>query len=361
MLMPSVPAVSKRVSVSKMTGKSPVLANSEDRADSWQQELASSIRSSHDLLAELGLPEVPLPDSSRDSFPVLVPRSFLRRMEHGNPRDPLLLQVLQQPAENEVVDGFVSDPVGDSAARSAPGLLQKYAGRVLLMTTGTCAVHCRYCFRREYPYDSEPATLEALEPAFAEIRNDSSVTEVILSGGDPLVFSDSRLRKLLKVIDAIEHVQRIRIHTRVPIVIPSRVTRDLLLMLNSLRAQAIMVVHSNHANEIQGACSDALRDLVRTGIPVLNQAVLLKGINDSTAALGDLCETLVNLGIIPYYLHQLDRVNGAAHFEVDDATGLRIVEELRHRLPGYAVPDFVREIEGAESKTPIVPPQCETA
>ncbi|MCL4108474.1 UNVERIFIED_CONTAM: hypothetical protein GTU68_046755 [Idotea baltica] len=281
----------------------------------------------------------------------MVPRSFVARMDPQNAADPLLLQVLTTIQEERVVPGFKSDPVGDSAARRANGLLQKYEGRALLITTGSCAVHCRYCFRRDYPYQDEPKTMADWQPALAAIRADSSITEVILSGGDPLLLTDIRLEQLLQALDAIDHIDRIRIHTRLPIVLPARITAELLNSLQALRSQVIWVVHSNHANELRNDCRLALKNLVQSGFVVLNQAVLLKGVNDNLPALRNLCEAAVNIGVMPYYLHQLDRVNGAAHFEVPMETGKQLIQQLKAVLPGYAVPKFVQEIEGHPSKT----------
>lgn len=324
---------------------------------SWQRQLAEAIRSPAELLAALNLtPDVATALGSADheagrSFATLVPRSFLNRMQPGDPSDPLLLQVLPTEIERQVTAGFVADPVGDAAARRAPGLLQKYHGRALMIATGACAVHCRYCFRREYPYQDEPRQLQDWQPALREIADDSSLTEVILSGGDPLILNDDRLQVLCEAIDAISHVERIRLHTRLPIVLPARVTQGLLTLFTSLRCQAVMVVHANHGNEIVGDCREALQAIVKAGIPVLNQAVLLRNINDTVEALEVLCRRLVNIGVMPYYLHQLDRVQGAAHFEADTALGIQLVKELTTRLPGYAVPKFVQEVAGEASKT----------
>lgn len=326
---------------------------------SWQRQLADAIRSPAELLATLNLPvEITTSlgaaeQAAGQPFPTLVPRSFLQRMETGNRHDPLLLQVLPLQSERISEAGFVADPVGDEAARRAPGLLQKYDGRALLITSGACAVHCRYCFRREYPYGDEPRRMQDWDAAIEEITADESVSEIILSGGDPLMLSDDRLGQLCRRIDAISHVDRIRFHTRLPIVLPARVTAAFLELLTSLRAQPIVVVHANHGHEIAGDCCEALRCIVRAGIPVLNQAVLLRHINDTAAALEDLCRRLVNIGVTPYYLHQLDRVQGAAHFETDRQLGLKLIEQLSERLPGYAVPRFVEEIPGERSKTPI--------
>ena len=334
---------------------------------SWQRELAGAIRSAEDLLLRLGLVQpqeslqtalsrLGIPDQNADflhRFPVLVPENFLGRMQPGDASDPLLRQVLPLTAEAAVVDGFVSDAVGDLAARRTDGVIQKYEGRVLLIAASACAVHCRYCFRRDYPYEAEPRRLDDWQPALSEIAADKSITEVIFSGGDPWMLSDQRLQALCSAIDAIPHIERIRFHTRLPIVLPSRVTPDLLTLMQNLRSQAIVVVHANHANEIAGECESALRTIVRAGIPVLNQAVLLSGVNDSVDALEALSRRLVNIGVMPYYLHQLDQVSGAAHFEVRKSTGQELLRELAERLPGYAVPRYVQEIPGNTGKTPI--------
>lgn len=323
-------------------------------ADGWQRELSRAIRSADELLRRLGLDGL-VGDHGLESgdFPVLVPESFLERMERGNPRDPLLLQVLPQGDELQSVSGFVSDPVGDQAARRSPGLLHKYHGRALLVVTSACAIHCRYCFRRSYPYSEDPRRPEDWEPALQVLAEDTSIREVILSGGDPLSLSDRRLEELCQRLSEIPQLERIRIHSRWPIVLPSRVTPRLMELLQSLRQQVVFVVHANHPQELSGECSGVLRKLVRSGITVLNQAVLLRGINDTVEILEQLCLNLVNLGVMPYYLHQLDRVAGAAHFEVSEATGLALEAELRRRLPGYAVPRYVREVAGAESKLPV--------
>jgi EF-P beta-lysylation protein EpmB len=339
-------------SSSQVEGLMPVVPASA--AAGWQQELAHAIRSSDELLRRLRLPTRPkVSEAAASDFPVLVPESFVRRMQPGNPQDPLLLQVLAQTAELESPPGFSSDPVGDEAARRSPGLLHKYHGRALLITTSACAVHCRYCFRRAYPYADEPRRPEDWNPALQLIAEDNSIREIILSGGDPLSLSDRRLGELLVRLDAIPHLERVRIHSRWPIVIPSRVTSGLVSVLQQRRCQPIFVVHANHPQEIAADCADALRTLVRAGLPVLNQAVLLRGINDSPDTLEELSLRLVNLGVMPYYLHQLDRVAGAAHFEVPETIGVQLEAELRRRLPGYAVPQYVRETAGAESKLPI--------
>jgi EF-P beta-lysylation protein EpmB len=321
----------------------------------WSRELAEAVRDVESLCSLLELNDVQTREFCEASrnFPVLVPRSFLDRMPRGNPRDPLLLQVVPRQSEFVEIPGFGSDPVGEEDARIAPGLLQKYAGRALLVTTSSCAVHCRYCFRREYPYHAEPRTLDEFEPALEAIRADESLNEILLSGGDPLMLTDQRLAELIARLRAIPHVRRIRLHTRLPIVLPSRVTPALLELLADSRTKSIVVVHANHPNEIAGDCADALRLLVESGLMVLNQSVLLRAINDNADALANLSNRLIDLGILPYYLHQLDRVKGAAHFEVPPERGYELMVELRKRLPGYAVPKYVREVAGELFKVPL--------
>jgi L-lysine 2,3-aminomutase len=328
---------------------------------SWQRDMAEAVRSPADLLNHLDLNrrDIELAGLSVDDspeFPLLVPLSFLNRMRPGDPNDPLLLQVLPLQKEQSTAVGFVGDAVEDAAARRAPGLLQKYQGRALLIAAGSCAVHCRYCFRREYPYSDEPHRLDDWEPALREIEADTSLTEIICSGGDPLMLNDHRLRILCSRVDDVPHIERIRFHTRLPIVLPSRISPEFVSLLQSLRSQPIVVVHANHPNEVVGDCSDALRALVRAGIPVLNQAVLLRGINDNIEALEALSRKLIRIGVMPYYLHQLDRVSGTSHFEVPIERGRELVRELQRRLPGYAVPRFVQEIPGQLHKTPLLVP-----
>ena len=325
------------------------------RPQTWHDSLAEAVREPGLLIEKLGLPSdllVPAQQAAR-LFPLLVPLSFVARMRFGDPNDPLLKQVLPLGNELREVPGFVIDAVGDGESRRAPGLLHKYHGRALMISTGACAVHCRYCFRRHYPYGSEPRRLDDWEPAFAMLETDASIHEVLLSGGDPLMLTDVRLGEIVERLAAIPHLKRLRIHSRLPIVLPDRVASPLIELLTRTRLTPIMVVHANHPNEVAGDCERALRELVRAGITTLNQSVLLRGINDDIEALAGLSERLINVGVISYYLHQLDQVNGTAHFKVDEATGRALIAELRKRLPGYAVPQYVREEAGAEHKTPL--------
>ena len=323
-----------------------------EEAVSWREALKLAIRSEAQLLEELELPAELLGPAklASASFPLFVPREYVARMKKGDTRDPLLLQVLPLGAELDSPAGFTADPVGDLAAAKSAGLLKKYDRRALLITTGACAIHCRYCFRRHFPYSEGPRSVEEWEPALEIIRRDKSLDEVILSGGDPLTLVDERLAQLAQRLADIPHLQRLRVHTRLPIMIPQRVNGQLIAWLRGTRLAPIMVVHANHANEIDDAVVAALGRLVDAGIPVLNQSVLLRGINDTVAALIDLSCKLVDIRVMPYYLHQLDRVQGAAHFEVPVCRGIELIEEMRRHLPGYAVPRYVQEIAGDLNK-----------
>jgi EF-P beta-lysylation protein EpmB len=321
-------------------------------ARSWRTALKDAVRDAAELCRILNIPN----DLSADrraaaaSFPVFAPREFIARMTPGDPHDPLLRQVLAAAQEQQEVPGFNHDPVGDAAASLLPGLVRKYQSRALLITTGACAIHCRYCFRRHFPYEVAPRSVDDWQPALDCLANDPNIDEVILSGGDPLTIIDDTLSELAARIARIPHIQRLRIHTRLPIVIPQRVTGELLAWLRGTRLTTLVVVHANHANEIDHATAQALGRLVDAGVPVLNQAVLLRGVNDQLSALVELSRKLVNLRVTPYYLHQLDRVRGAAHFEVPAARGTELIDEMRKQLPGYAVPRYVQEVAGDTSK-----------
>ena len=318
----------------------------------WQQELARGFRRPADLLRALDIPaDYPGLSFEDRAFPLRVPRCFVARMERGNPADPLLQQVLPRKIEYRAAPGFGADPVGDKQAMPLPGLLHKYHGRVLLVATGACAIHCRYCFRRHFPYgDARPGDWRG---ALDYIANDGSIREVILSGGDPLTLSDGRLADLTSGLDAIPHVKRLRIHTRLPVVLPARIDGDFMTWLTRLRLDKVMVIHANHPNELDDEATAALARLKAAGITLLNQAVLLQGINDDAAVLADLSERLFAAGVLPYYLHQLDKVQGAAHFEVDDERAMSIHRQLLIRLPGYLAPRLVREQAGEAYKSPM--------
>jgi L-lysine 2,3-aminomutase len=326
------------------------------RQVSWQPALARAITDPAELLAAVGLGEEWLPAARAAArlFPLRVPRGFVARMRRGDPRDPLLRQVLPLAEEGEAAPGFGADPVGDLAAMAVPGVLHKYRGRVLLTATGACAVHCRYCFRRHYPYaDANPAA-DRWRAALEYVAGDTSISEVILSGGDPLSLSDRRLAELARSLDRVAHLKRLRLHTRLPIVLPERVNDELIDWLGATRLRPVVVVHANHANEIDPSVRAALSRLKAAGVELLNQSVLLRGVNDSADALAALSEAVFEAGVLPYYLHMLDRVQGAAHFEVPDAVARDLMAELNERLPGYLVPRLVREVPGAPGKLSAV-------
>lgn len=321
----------------------------------WQIDLAHAVSDPAKLLRLLEL-DAALLEPARAAgreFVLRVPRAFVARMHKGDPADPLLRQILPIGAELDAAPGFSSDPVGDLASRAAHGVLHKYHGRVLLITTGACAVNCRYCFRRHFPYAAENARADQWRPALQYINNDSSITEVILSGGDPLALSDAALATLAEALQQIPHLRTLRIHSRTPVVLPSRVDGHLLEWLGACRLRKVVVLHTNHANEMDAAVTRAVAALQSAGATVFNQAVLLKGVNDSVEALAALSEALFSAGVIPYYLHLLDRVQGAAHFEVAEGRARELMRGLRTRVPGYLVPRLVREVAGADSKVPV--------
>lgn len=321
----------------------------------WQQALREAVRDPRELLDLLGLDRLAprLSDEAMVQFPLRVPRGFVARMRHGDPSDPLLRQVLPLDDEMRPMPGFGLDAVGDGAAKTAPGVLQKYRGRALLVATGSCAIHCRYCFRRHFPYAEETAARDGWRDAVDLIRQDASIEEVLLSGGDPLSLSNGKLAELTGALADIPHLRRLRIHSRLPIVVPERVDDGLMGWLSTLPWPVTLVVHANHANEFDGTVDAALGRLRAAGVHLLNQAVLLRGVNDSVDALAALSERGFAAGVLPYYLHQLDRVAGVAHFEVDDAHARALHAGLAARLSGYLVPRLVREIPGDTGKRPL--------
>ena len=320
----------------------------------WQRELASAVRDPMQLMQVLGLDMTGVSLQAAQQFRLLAPHSYIARMRQGDWHDPLLRQVLPLDAELQVVAGFEHDPVGDQYAVVADGVLHKYHGRVLLVTTGACAIHCRYCFRRHFPYtDSNPVKGD-WESALAYIRANQDVREVILSGGDPLTLSDERLFAFFKQLAVIPHVIRVRFHSRLPVVLPSRIDDSFCQLLATIPQQKVMVIHANHAQEL--AADDVTQALARlraSNMSLLNQAVLLRGVNDSVAAQVALSESLFTHGVLPYYLHVLDRVAGAAHFEVAETQAVILLEALRKQLPGFLVPKLVREVAGEKAKMPV--------
>ena len=325
------------------------------QSDEWQKLLCGAFRQPQELLSHLDLPADALALDSQPDFAMLVPGPFAARMSPADPTDPLLRQVLPVLQEREHSAGFVADPLGEDDAqlgfKRAPSLIQKYQGRVLMITTPGCAVNCRYCFRRHFPYqDHKPA---GHSEALAVIAADASISEVILSGGDPLLLGDAQLAELLDDINAIAHVRRIRLHSRLPIVLPQRITQALLETLAASRCSVTVVVHCNHAQELDADTARAFACLRGAGVHLLNQTVLLRGVNNDVDVLCALSETLFEQGALPYYLHMPDPVTGTAHFMVSDAQARPIYEAMRERLPGYLLPRLVREEPGEISKTPL--------
>ena len=284
-------------------------------------------------------------------FPLNLPSRLAAKIEKGTLNDPLFKQFVPLHEENHSSDDFVKDPVGDCNASQSAKYLKKYAGRVLLMPTGACAMHCRYCFRQNYSYAPYQS---GLSQELAWIDQDPSIKEVILSGGDPLSLTNDSLQEILHSICAISHVERIRFHTRFPIGIPERIDKTFLALLEACSKQVWFIIHCNHPRELDLDVLASLKKIQKLGIPVLNQSVLLKGVNDCVDTLQALCEKLAANGIFPYYLHQLDRVERAAHFEVSQTQGRQLIQELNKRLSGYAVPKYVQEIPGEPSKTALL-------
>ena len=309
------------------------------------------------LLQYLGLDpaDAPYALARANRFPMLVPADFAARMRPGDWQDPLLLQVLPRAEESRARPGFSRDPVCDSAAMAVPGLLHKYHGRVLVLASGGCAVHCRYCFRRAFPFARTLPGTRQHRTLWRYVRSHPEVTEVILSGGDPLTLSPARIERLLAPAYGIAHLRTLRIHTRVPVADPGRVTPAMLALMRRLsrRFTVVVVVQANCAEELRGRCVAALQRVRAAGALLLNQSVLLAGVNDSVDALERLSRRLPACGVIPYYLHQLDRAQGTWHFEVDARRGRQLIAELRRRLPGYLVPRYVREIPGQPSKATV--------
>ena len=316
---------------------------------SWQEILAGAHRRPAELAAMLGIAADAISDPAAADFPLVVPDPYLARIDKGNPRDPLLLQVLPGAAELAMAEGYTADPLKELGEIPVTGMIRRFRGRVLITASSACGVNCRYCFRRHFPYQEQTPTREGWQQIFALIEGDDSISEVILSGGDPLVLSDRTLAWILEQLGAINHLRRIRIHTRMPIVIPQRVTPSLLTILQGCIKRMVIVIHCNHPREMDGAVRTALRALGHSAL-LLNQSVLLKGVNDSADTLIALSELLADTGVQPYYLHLLDRVAGAAHFEVSETRALALKRELDLALPGYLVPRLARDMPGAGSK-----------
>ncbi len=322
---------------------------------SWQKELAKTITDPKVLLTLLDInTEQSEGDfAARQLFPVRVPRPFIAKMEKGNINDPLLKQVMASALEFEEKAGFVADPLAEHES-VLPGVLHKYKSRVLLMVKTGCAVNCRYCFRRHFPYQENSLNKQNWPKVITYLQNNPDINEVVLSGGDPLMASDKHLSELIALIETVDHIKRIRFHTRLPVVIPQRITSELTQTLLNSRLKTIMVLHINHANEIDELLAQYLSKWRNHKITLLNQSVLLKGINDSVETLVELSERLFEVGILPYYIHLLDKVAGAAHFYRADEELVSIQQGLLAELPGFLVPKWAREEAGLLSKSPVV-------
>lgn len=319
---------------------------------SWQRQLREAVRDIAELAALLELPvDTLVPERTPSDFPLLVPRAYVARMRKRDPRDPLLLQVLPTALETLDVPGYSADPLAESEFAQG-GVVRKYRGRSLLITTGACPVHCRYCFRRAFPYSAQLAARNDFTEALARLAEDGT-SEVILSGGDPLSLGNARLEALLERLAALPTVKRVRLHTRFPIVLPDRVDGGLVALIERARLPVVIVLHSNHPRELDSSVAGALATLRAAGATLLNQSVLLRGVNDDAETLAALSERLFEYGVLPYYLHLLDPVAGAAHFDVDEPRAEALYREILARLPGYLVPRLVREVPGQASKTPI--------
>ncbi|ARD28230.1 EF-P beta-lysylation protein EpmB [Acinetobacter lactucae] len=322
----------------------------------WQSQLSDLITDPSELLSLLELSSEQLLSGAilaSEKFKLRVPRAFVGKMNAKNPLDPLLLQVLPHHLELEEHPEFVTDPLGEEAANQLPGVLHKYKSRFLLTLTGACAVHCRYCFRRHFPYQENLPKNEDWLNIKNYIEANSNINEIILSGGDPLTLSNRKLALWLERLSSLKQIQILRIHSRVPIVIPNRIDEELISLLKNSRLRIVLVVHSNHASELDDFTCSKLLQLSDHHITVLNQAVLLKGVNDSAQTLVDLSYRLFEARVMPYYLHVLDKVKGAQHFDLESSEIDEIYRDVLANLPGYLVPKLVREIAGEKNKTPL--------
>lgn len=329
-------------------------ANRPGARTPWQQAMAEAYTRPEALREALGLTAQQLPlAAGAAGFAFKVPRGYVARMRPGDPADPLLRQVWPAPAEQQTGPSLPRDAVGDLARLRGAGVIQKYHGRALLIATGACAIHCRYCFRRHFPYGEQLAARGGWREALGVLAEDASLEEVILSGGDPLSLTDDKLAAFIEGLNGLPHIRRLRLHSRQPIVLPERVDSGLIATLGRAKARVVMVVHANHVQELDASVAEALGGLARAGITLLNQSVLLRGVNDSVEALARLSEGLFECGVVPYYLHLLDRVPGVLHFDVPEPEAVMLLTALHARLPGYLVPRLVREIPGEPGKTLI--------
>ncbi|GLR63408.1 EF-P beta-lysylation protein EpmB [Marinospirillum insulare] len=325
----------------------------------WTEQLKQAVRDPLTLCQQLNINPTQLPggiaglEKGQQLFKTLVPQAFIQLMQPGNPLDPLLQQVLPLGAEGQAQAGFVSDPLQEKSYNPLPGLIHKYTSRVLLTTSGACAVNCRYCFRRHFPYAENSLSTHASQAIIDYLKQHPKINEVILSGGDPLATPDTRLATRVKQLETLPQLKRLRIHTRLPVVIPARINSEFLSWITATRLKVILVVHINHPQEIGAELVESLQRLKQAGVLLLNQSVILAGINDQASILAELSEKLFEQGILPYYLHTLDPVAGAAHFAIDDKRARQIYAELLAELPGFLVPKLVREYPNQPAKTPL--------
>ena len=330
------------------------MKSSISNLSSWKQELGTAIRTYKDLAEYLNIPISEHPQLSEVSnvMPLLVPLSYASRIEKNNTDDPLLLQVLPQINEGNIVNNFIDDPLCENQQIPIKGLIHKYKSRVLLVCNSVCAIHCRYCFRKHFDYNDNRVSKKEWEERFNYIKAKSYINEVILSGGDPLLLNDSYLEFFMDQLSCMQHIRRVRIHTRIPIVLPSRITNSLIKILKSTRLRIIIVIHSNHPNELSQDVSDALEKLLDCSL-LLNQSVLLHKINDDVDILTKLSEKLFDIGVLPYYLHTLDKVKGCNHFHISDTKAINLYKELQSKLPGFLVPKLVKEVPFRSYKVPL--------
>lgn len=326
-----------------------------DELLSWQDELRQLITQPQALFSILGLPadELDAALKATTQFPLRATHSYVKAIRKGDRNDPLLLQILPVGLELSTSPEYSDSPLKEHEFNPTPGLIHKYQGRVLLVGTSQCAINCRYCFRRNFDYQANSPTRKLWGEALEYIRCDRSIEEVILSGGDPLTLSNSQLRWLANELERIPHVARLRVHSRLPVVLPSRIDEQLVEIFSTSRLDVAWVIHCNHPQELTSEVGAALEMIRGSNIALLNQSVLLKNINDCAKTLGHLSKRLFSLGVLPYYLHVLDKVSGAAHFDIPENQARLIHQEMVENLSGYLVPKLVKEVPHAASKTPV--------
>ncbi len=331
------------------------LLNNKNEPQSWQKDVSNNFKQLDELLNFL---DINKKDAQKfyqhKTFPIKITQFYANLIQKNDPNDPLLLQVIPQTLEQQSPDGYKTDAVGDLSAIKYPGLIHKYQGRALLSLTAACGIHCRYCFRRSFPYSDNTPDLSANSELMKYLKKNCDIHEVILSGGDPLMLSDKKLNSIMQSLDAIQHIKTVRFHTRMPSILPNRITSELLNRLSISSKHIVFVLHINHPNEINKDVMRACQKLKSINITLLNQSVLLKDVNDSSSVLKGLSNALFDAGILPYYLHCLDKVKGVAHFDTPRKTAKKLMVELKKQLPGYLIPKLVEEIAGESSKTHIL-------